>query len=286
MPELPEVENVVRGLSYLSGKRLRSLEIFDSRVWFESPLSSKKLTGIKLLEVARRGKYILLRFEKGFTLIQHLRMTGKMLESTNPGIPNHIREALGASGKGLQIRCRFIFEREEIWFYDTRRFGTLTLVNDEAAYFQKKSIAPDPFHDPLKAYEQFKNGLSKSKKPIKSALLDQSIVAGVGNIYADEALHLMRIHPQKMASQVTDIKKLWKEIISLLERSIESGGSTIRNYVNSSGEKGSFAQEHLVYGKTGSACPSCQTSISRIIVGGRATHFCRSCQPKKQIQGI
>ncbi len=278
MPELPEVETVVRGLSYLKGKKLRSLTVFDPRVWFESPLKPKELENLSLREVARRGKYILFRFQKNLTLIQHLRMTGKMLDSQSKIIPEHIRDEIGKGKQGLQIRARFSFSGSEILFYDTRRFGTLTLVSDESDYFSKKKIAPDPFHQPTEAFLCFKSGLHKSKKPIKTALLDQSIVAGVGNIYADEALHLMGIHPKKPAEQIKNSKKLWQEIISLLERSIVSGGSSIRNYVNASGESGTYAQNHLVYGKTGTPCTHCQRSISRLLLGGRATHFCPACQ--------
>ncbi len=279
MPELPEVETVVRGLAYLAGRKLRSLEIFDSRVWFESPLKPKSLEGLQLLEVARRGKYILLRFQNNITLIQHLRMTGKMLDSKSKNIPDPVRNAIGKEGKGLQIRSRFSFTDCDLLFYDPRRFGTLTLVSDENRYFLEKKIAPDPFHRPEEAFLCFQDGVRKSKRPIKTALLDQSIIAGVGNIYADEALFLRKIHPQISASRIRELKKLWQAIIALLERSITSGGSSIRNYVNASGEAGTYAQKHLVYGKTGEPCSRCGALISRIVLGGRATHFCLSCQP-------
>jgi formamidopyrimidine-DNA glycosylase len=281
VPELPEVETVARGLSHLAGRKLRSLEIFDGRVWFECELGPEILSGLELREVARRGKYLLLRFQKNLTLVQHLRMTGKMLEAGNRGIPAHISAAVGGGGRGLQIRCRFNFRGSEVWFYDTRRFGTLTLVDDEEKYFARKKIAPDPFHEPEKALAWFLEKLKKSGKPAKSALLDQGIVAGVGNIYADEALHRVGVHPKTPAKKIRDPQKLWEEILQLLARSIELGGSTVRNYVNASGEAGSFASEHLVYGRTGKKCNACGSLIRRIVLGGRATHFCPVCQPQR-----
>jgi formamidopyrimidine-DNA glycosylase len=291
MPELPEVETVARGLQYLAGRKLRALELFDLRVWFESEEAPETLEGLMLREVSRRGKYLLLRFERNLTLVQHLRMTGKMLEAGSIAVPGHIRAAAGTRvGKGLQIRCRFQFQGFELWFYDTRRFGTLTLVADEEAYFLKKKVAPDPFHEPVRAREWFLDRLAKSGKPAKVALLDQQIVAGVGNIYADEALHRVGVHPLTPARKVLEPAKLWAAIVALLTRSIELGGSTIRDYVSATGEAGSFASEHLVYGRAGEPCGGCGATIRRIVLSGRATHFCAACQPqvsgkKRPIQG-
>lgn len=283
MPELPEVETVVRGLRHLAGKNLGSLEIFDTTVWFESDHAPEKLAGLELLEISRRGKYILLRFAGNFTLVQHLRMTGKMLEAASLYVPEHVRKAVPSrKGKGLQVRCRFVFQGTEIWFYDTRRFGTLTLVSDEDAYFLKKKIAPDPFHDARRALHWFVAHMQSTNKPAKAALLDQGIVAGVGNIYADEVLHRMGIHPLTPANKITDIFNVWKEIVRTLERSIELGGSTIRDYVNASGEAGSFGLEHLVYNRTGEPCNGCGARIARIAVAGRSTHFCPRCQGKTE----
>ena len=291
MPELPEVETVARGLRHLAGRRLHTLELFDLTVWFESEGSPEALRGLALEEVSRRGKYLLLRFERKLTLVQHLRMTGKMLEAGNPAVPAHISAAAGTrQGKGLQIRCRFRFEDFELWFYDTRRFGTLTLVGDEEQFFRRKKIAPDPFHEPERARQWFLEHLAKTAKPVKGALLDQSVVAGVGNIYADEALHRVGMHPLTPAREVKDPSALWDATVKMLARSIELGGSTIRDYVGASGEAGSFAGEHLVYGREGELCGNCGSKVRRIVLGGRATHFCPACQrqvsgKKRPIQG-
>lgn len=280
MPELPEVETVALGLRPLSGRRLGALEIIDSKVWFESELAPEALAGLVLREVSRRGKYLLLRFERGLTLVQHLRMTGKMLEAGHQGIPVSVAAAAPArSGKGLQIRCCFRFEGKEICFFDTRRFGTLTLVSDEEGFFSRKGIAPDPFHERERARIWFLARMRECGKPVKAALLDQGIVAGVGNIYADEALHGVGVHPRTLASQVPDPTALWNEVLRLLERSIRMGGTTILNYVNAEGKEGEFARLLRVYGREGEPCPGCAGPVARITLAGRSTHFCPRCQP-------
>lgn len=282
MPELPEVETVALGLQPLAGKRLLELEIHDPRVWFESQLPPQALAGRRLQAVARRGKYLLLRFEEGLSLVQHLRMTGKMLATGHSAIPAEVRNALGTrKGKALQLRCRFRFDSADYVFYDTRRFGTLTLVADEEAFFAAKGIAPDPIQDAVRAEAVFLERLPHTRKPAKAALLDQSIAAGVGNIYADEALFAAGIDPRTPACRVRDPRKLWQEIRRLLLRSIRSGGTTIYNYVNAEGEKGDFARLLKVYGREGERCPDCDTEIRRIQIGGRSTHFCPRCQPRR-----
>lgn len=282
MPELPEVETVVRGLKYLAGQRLSSMEIFDARVWFECELNSEKFHNLVLTEVARRGKYLLFRFDGGISLVGHLRMTGKFLPSASPMIPEHVRSVIGEKkGKALQARARFHFERDTLIFLDTRRFGTLTAVKNEETYFAKKKIAPDPLLDGARALEVFLNSLSGKKKPIKALLLDQSAVAGVGNIYADEALHAVGIHPARPAARVKDPRALWEAILRLLSRSIELGGTTVYDYLNAEGKRGENAQNLLVYGREGEPCASCGKPIARIQLAGRSTHFCRNCQRKR-----
>jgi formamidopyrimidine-DNA glycosylase len=300
MPELPEVETVARGLRHLEGHRLLALELFDQKVWFESEADPDHLAGRILNEVSRRGKYILLRFEQGLTLVQHLRMTGKMLVAGSQSVPAEVERSVGKRhGKGLQIRCRFLFQekninaekgRVELWFFDTRRFGTLTLVGNENEFFKKKKIAPDPVHAPVAARQWFLEKIAVAAKPAKAALLDQGIVAGVGNIYADEALFKVGVHPITPTKCIPDPVALWDAILALLHYSIQRGGTTIRDYVNAAGEAGTFANELLVYDRKEMPCKKCGTAIQRITLGGRSTHFCPVCQPqisgkKRPIQG-
>ena len=281
MPELPEVENVARGLCPLQGMKLRKLEVIDHRVWFESETGPEAFTGKKLREVARRGKYLILRFAPDLALVQHLRMTGKMLDANSTSLPLALRED-PEGPKRLQLRCLFHFDRRPMVFFDTRRFGTLTAVTDEERFFQEKGVAPDPISQEPEARAHFLERLRLSRRPIKQALLDQSLVAGVGNIYADEALHQIGVHPETPAVRVKEPERLWAAVQEILLRSIQSGGSSIIDYVNAEGERGTFSSQLLVYGRDGEACVSCGSDILRIVLGGRSTHFCLRCQPKRR----
>ncbi|MGZ3692999.1 MAG: bifunctional DNA-formamidopyrimidine glycosylase/DNA-(apurinic or apyrimidinic site) lyase [Bdellovibrionota bacterium] len=281
MPELPEVETVVRGLQHLAGQTLHTIEVFDARVWFESELKPSAFHAQRLSSIARRGKYLLFRFESGISLVGHLRMTGKFLAETSPMIPEGVRAVLGQKkGKALQARTRFRFERDSLIFLDTRRFGTLTAVKSEAAYFALKKIAPDPIENEEQARAVFLASLESKKKPIKALLLDQSAIAGVGNIYADEALHAVGIHPARVAAKVKDPLALWDAILRLLNQSILAGGTTVYNYLNADGKRGENSQNLLVYGRTGEPCQACGKPIQRIQLAGRSTHFCANCQRK------
>jgi formamidopyrimidine-DNA glycosylase len=281
MPELPEVETVVRGLKFLEGQTLRAINIFDAKVWFESEVSPAAFEGKKLTKVSRRGKYIILRFSD-LILIQHLRMTGKMLESQSGIVPELVRSQMGSDGpKAKQIRSLFSFSKNEIIFYDTRRFGTLTAVKNEEAYFAKKKIAPDPILESQKAYDWFVENL-QTDRALKAVLLDQSVVAGVGNIYADEALFDLGYHPLMQASKVKRKKELWLSIERLFEMAINFGGSSIVNYVGADGKRGTFSSKLKVYGREGEKCLRCQGRVDTMVVAGRTSHFCKSCQKRSE----
>lgn len=279
MPELPEVETVARGLSWAKGHVLNKIEIFDSKVWFESELSAKAFSGKKIQDVSRRGKYIIFRFDSELAIIQHLRMTGKMLEATSHAIPENIKKvAEKKSGKGLQIRAALQIAGRKIYFYDTRRFGTLTAVKKEEEFFNRKKLAPDPFHQTEIAKALFLEKISRTTKNAKAALLDQSIVAGVGNIYADESLFLEKINPKLLGRKIKDPEALWDRILWILERSLSFGGTSIVNYVNANGAPGEFAALLNVYGRENEPCKVCATPIQKIQWAGRSTHFCPRCQ--------
>lgn len=280
MPELPEVENVVRGLRRWEGSLLEELEIFDGKVWFESELPPESFSGKRLAKISRRGKYLIFHFENGPELVGHLRMTGKFLEENSEAIPQPVKDRLGGGGKGLQIRCRFRFRSGKLVFFDTRRFGTLTAVTDLNAYFAKKGIAPDPYSAPEAGLTTFLEEISKSARPIKASLLDQSVAAGIGNIYADEALHAANIHPKTVSRKIKDAKKIWDHAIAIMARSMEEGGTTIIDYAGVNGESGRYGAHLSVYGREGEPCLSCKTQIKRIVLAGRSTHFCPECQPK------
>lgn len=280
MPELPEVENVAQSLRPLQGQRLRRLDVVDARVWFESELEPAAFSGLPLAEVARRGKYLVLRFSPEHVIVQHLRMTGKMLDDDSSLLPEALR-ADPEGAKRFQVRARFHFESRPMIFFDPRRFGTLTAVKNEEAFFAAKGIAPDPIHQEPAARALFLTRLKNSERPIKPFLLDQSLAAGIGNIYADEALHRMGVHPETPSRKVREAERLWEVVLEILHRSIAAGGSSIIDYVNAEGLRGSFSAQHLVYGREGEPCAGCGGAVRRIVLGGRSTHFCIKCQPKR-----
>lgn len=279
MPELPEVETVVRGLKRLEGAKIRGLDIFDSKVWFESEWPAEEFPGRAITRVSRRGKYIVLECDQG-ALIVHLRMTGKVLRADSERIPPPIREAMGVN---KQIRFRLYLDRETIVFYDTRRFGTLTAVNSLASFWEKKQQAPDSLEDEAAAKPHFFASLKATKRPVKALLLDQTAIAGVGNIYADEALYKSRLHPLKPAARIKGAaaEALFRHIQSVFRASIARGGTTVNDYADHEGNAGTFAASLAVYGREDKNCKRCKKSkIKRIVVVGRSTHFCPNCQAK------
>jgi formamidopyrimidine-DNA glycosylase len=281
MPELPEVETVVRGLKSLEGQTLKGLKVYDAKVWFESEVSADAFEGKVVKEISRRGKYILFRFSD-LVLVQHLRMTGKMLNAKSPIIPEQVRAQMGTDGpKAKQIRSLFSFANSDLVFFDTRRFGTLTAIKNEELFFQKKKIAPDPILEAQRAYDWFVQN-SSGERALKAVLLDQSVVAGVGNIYADEALFDLGYHPLIRASKVLRKKELWQSVQRLFDLAINSGGSSVVNYVGADGKRGTFASKLKVYGREGEKCLRCKNIIETMVVAGRSSHFCRHCQKRKE----
>lgn len=280
MPELPEVETVARGLKHLEGRRLRELEIFDRKVWFEGELAPEAFRGKTLSRVSRRGKYLVFSFSGGLHIVQHLRMTGKMLEENSPAIPVSVREAIGRGVKGLQVRCRFVFDHGRIFFYDTRRFGTLSSTSDLDSYFRRKKIAPDLIADPERSRSAFLAGMAKSSRAVKAVLLDQSVAAGAGNIYADEALFATKTHPLTPAHRVRDPEALWKALRAIMEESLEKGGTSVIDYLGADGQPGRYGASLLVYGRAGKPCVVCATPIRSMTIGGRTSHYCPTCQKR------
>lgn len=281
MPELPEVETIVRDLHELCARqRLKRFEINDARVWFESEFGPEELEGRMLASVSRRGKYIVYDFS-GLYLVQHLRMTGKMLPQASPKFPH---KALETESK--QLRCRLDFEKEPWFFYDVRRFGTMTGVRDIQAFWKKKKQAPDPFapEDRAAAKAFFVEKLPLGRRPLKSALLDQRLLSGSGNIYADEALHRLGWHPLRSTHKVTapEAGKLFAELVKIFGEAVKMRGTTFSDYYDAKGNEGVFVNYLRVYQRTGEKCVTCKVStIKRIVVAGRSTHFCPRCQKKK-----
>ena len=269
MPELPEVETYRRDLTpELSGRAIQSAQVFWPRI-IAAPSPSEfktQIAGQQFHKFGRRGKYLLLHLTSTNTLIVHLRMTGEIHiygPSVEPDKHTHVTMDLD-DGRVLHYR-------------DQRKFGRLWLVPDIEPVLYR--LGPEPLQDEFTP-EVLGKGIHGRKAAIKALLLDQSIVAGVGNIYADEALFRAGIHPQKAGGSLNEaeIAALRNEIQTVLEMGIEKRGSSLQNYVQLDGMTGNFQDEHQVFRKTGQACPICGTPIERVVVAQRSTHFCPSCQ--------
>lgn len=256
MPELPEVETIVRSLApKLTGRVVRSAEFFAPRVMRGAP--EPDLAGHKVQSVTRHGKHILLKFDHG-TLAIHLGMTGKLLIDGDPT---------------PYLRAEFVLEGCRLLFDDIRQFGRMAW--DEVLPPNVARLGPEPLEI---TGPEFVACLKEKRGRIKSILLNQTFLRGLGNIYVDEALHRAGVHP--LAQQITRKRALalHAAITDVLQAAIASGGSSISDYVDTEGKKGSFQESHRVYGKEGEPCPTCGAAIVRTVVAQRGTHFCPKCQ--------
>ncbi|HEY7457086.1 MAG TPA: bifunctional DNA-formamidopyrimidine glycosylase/DNA-(apurinic or apyrimidinic site) lyase [Solirubrobacterales bacterium] len=272
MPELPEVETVCRQLEpEIEGRRIERLEVYDRR-WCRPvpPAKLEATVGGRTIEgLGRRGKYLLLGLDGGQTLVMHLRMTGNLVLVE------------GEEGLGRHLRARFVLDDgRELRFADPRRFGEALLLGDAEldAHF-----APRLGVEPLS--EQFTPELlgeiaAGRTAPLKSFLLDQKGIAGIGNIYADEALFRARLHPLSPAGSMKPehLAALRDAVVAALEAGIDGGGASIDDYRDGRGEKGRMQDEFLVHTREGEPCPRCGGAVERIVVAGRSTYFCPSCQ--------
>ncbi len=272
MPELPEVETVVRDLrGPLVGRRIRSVTTSPHplrRKWDQS--WETQLVGARVCEVRRRGKWIIVALDRGRFLVFHLGMSGQITVTTSTHPAANHTHLVFALDRG----------KEQLRFRDIRRFGSATLFKDEQAlgdFFDECKLGPEPF-DLDAAY--WRARLAGARRSLKAVLLDQRVVAGVGNIYADESLFEAKLHPATLACALnrTAAERLRNAIATVLDRAIHLRGSTIRNYVGGSGLKGGYQDQFRVYGRTGERCPRCRTPIERVRLAGRSTHYCPKCQ--------
>jgi len=267
MPELPEVETVANGVHQrVHGQTILSVETSNKPQTFKSPPSeiAEVLTGARIDRVHRVGKTIavdLTRDGKPAQFLVHLGMTGRLLVST-PETPHppHTHAILTLSG-GKELR-----------FVDPRRFGRLSVLHQPYTGSGKEPLTI--------SLEDFIALFRGRKTPIKAALLNQSLLHGVGNIYADEALHHAGIRPRRHAGRLTrdELTHLRSALQKILKQAIKLGGSSVSDYVDADGVAGFFQLHHRVYSRTGQPCRTCKTPIERIVIGGRSTHFCPTCQ--------
>jgi formamidopyrimidine-DNA glycosylase len=272
MPELPEVETVRAKLApVLTGRRFERVEIHDPRLVrpYEPAEVAAELEGERVAAVERRGKYLIVRFESGRVLLIHLRMTGSLRHTSGDLAEDPHRRAVVRLDNGSDVSYR-----------DVRRFGTwLLLEPGELEPYLSTRVGEEPL-DALFTTARLGERLAKRRAPIKAALLDQRTLAGLGNIYVDEALWRARINPLRPAESIdrNELRRLHRGIRSALEHGIARQGSTLRDYALPDGGSGSMQKEFKVYGRGGEPCDRCGTPIAKTRVGGRGTWFCPTCQ--------
>jgi formamidopyrimidine-DNA glycosylase len=277
MPELPEVETIRRQLAPLvEARKLARIEILDRR--WSRPLAPRALeqalTGRRIERLGRRGKYLLWSFEGDVHLAQHLRMTGAVLSDPDPEQTHvRVRIELSATRPARPRRLAII---------DPRRFGTgeLLLGGDALEAFFAARLGLEPFDERFTV--DHLRALAKGRTaPIKAFLLDQRRIAGIGNIYADEALFRARVHPRRPAGKLSaeQYERLRESVIAALSAGIDARGASIDDFRHVDGVRGSFQNQFLVHLREGEPCEQCGASIVKMVVGGRGTYVCETCQP-------
>jgi formamidopyrimidine-DNA glycosylase len=275
VPELPEVETIRAQLApNLEGRRLERVRIVDPRLTRPEPPEAiaASLEGERIAQVKRRGKYLIFAFESGRHLLVHLRMTGNVEHPARGGLEaDPHRRAVVRLDDGSDVAYR-----------DVRRFGTWTLLESGELddYFAVRRLGGEPLERGFST-RFLAEALAGRRAPVKAALLDQRAAAGVGNIYADEALWRARIHPLRPAGSLSpgEVSRLRKGVRDALEMGIARQGATLRDYRDPAGKAGSMQDELKVYGREGEPCHRCGTPIEKIRAAGRGTWFCSHCQP-------
>jgi len=261
VPELPEVETIVRSLApRLEGRRIRDVQFYSRQVLrhcVDQPPDF--LIGRRIKKVDRRGKFIVISLDRGYLVI-HLGMTGQVLFDTS---------------RTPYTRAIIALDDSTLMYEDTRMFGTIEW--GETLTRRVDRLGPEPFDIER---EEFYDQLHRRRAPIKAVLLDQTVVRGVGNIYADEALFRAGIHPRTRAARLRRPRafRLLSELINVLGEAIKHRGSSVSDYRDTEGRQGEFQGFHRVYGREGEPCIVCGKPIRRIVVGGRGTHYCTQCQ--------
>ncbi len=278
MPELPEVETIRRDLEPLVvGRRVLALEVDPGTLHLLFPGSidtlRAQLAGRAFASLGRRGKYLLFGLDDGRTLVAHLRMTGRLLWRESGAPPEQYERARLVLDDGHDLR-----------WSDLRKFGTWRIVEDVSEAVGK--LGPEPIDDAFTAGD-FRAALAGRSAPVKAVLLDQRRMSGLGNIYVDEALFEARIRPDTPAGAIGAVAagRLHAACRAVLERGIANRGASFKDYVDAMGEQGSQHLYVQVFRRTGKPCYACGAAITRIVLGGRATHYCPKCQPRARVRG-
>jgi len=274
MPELPEVETIRRSLEpKLVGRHITGIELLFAGALkgYRIDDPSQRVLGKRVERLSRRGKYLLFHLSDNLAMVAHLRMTGRLLY-----VPPHLLT-------DKHTRVVFSLDNDyQLRFNDQRKFGYLIVVaeDDLGSLPGLRDLGAEPLTQEMNP-AHLAQLLAGSGRPIKSFLLDQTRLAGVGNIYADEALFEARIHPLRPANSLTapEVNSLYRAIVTVLQGGIAHRGTTVRDYVDGEGGAGEFQNLLKVYRKTGQPCPNCGMPIQRNRISGRSSHFCPGCQP-------
>lgn len=289
MPELPEVETVRIGLAALLPGRVVASVHHDTPKSFPNAAADVEhwLIGAQVVAVRRRAKVLLIDLNTQYTLVIHLKMTGQLVfrgptERFGAGHPNSLLVG-DLPDRSTRVAIEFT-DGNKLFFNDQRKFGWVRLLPTPEVmnldFFKK--VGPEPLSADF-GWQDLQHRLQRRQRTsIKAALLDQTVVAGIGNIYADESLWGAKIHPSRAVGSLTatEIKHLYTELVFVLRLAIEKGGSTDKNYVNAEGKRGSYLSFARVFRREGLACPRCGSTVVKSRVAGRGTHTCPQCQPK------
>ncbi len=279
MPELPEVETIKLGLQkYLKGHKFLDVNILSKGIFEGDP---KDIIGAKVIEIRRFGKGLVIDLSNKKSLAIHIKLTGQLIyrDPKTKNIP--VSPVKVKTLPNNATRIIFKLDRDAIlYFNDLRKFAWIRVVDTdkvgEMPFF--KNMGPEPFKDLTE--KKFEEIISKSKIVIKPLIMDQARIGGIGNIYANDGLFLAGIDPRRRANTLNtlEIKKLYKSIITVMEKSFKYGGASELNFVNVLGQEGEYQMHSLVYGKKGKECPNKNGIIKKIFLGGRGTFFCEVCQ--------
>jgi len=290
VPELPEVEVTRRQIEpHLVGRRIRAVRTTAASYVFMTPpgVLKRRISGRITTSLSRIGKYLIAEFEDRRRLVIHLGMTGQLFSETASSVrllASSTRQALAPEEQATfrpdvhtHLRLAFDDDGPGVYFRDVRKFGKLLLLEPDERHPRLERLGPDA----LEINGELLFAASRKRRvPIKQLLLDQSLLAGVGNIYADEALFLSRVRPGRRAERVTrrECDVLAEAVGRVLRRSIETGGSSIRDYVSPDGHDGAYQFERHVYAREGEACFDCGTLVRKRVIAQRGTHYCPTCQ--------
>lgn len=282
MPELPEVETIKLGLQdKIIGLRISDIEVRVAKIFQGNP---KEVIRAKIKSISRRAKILIFELDNGKSLVIHLKLTGQLVFHKN-GASATFGHPIPFAGTTLPAKTTHVIfsfsDGSKLFYNDVRKFGWIKVIKTDEVPKLKIMVEFGP--EPLTlefTEEKFKEIILHKKTPIKLVLMDQTQIAGVGNIYANEALFLAGIDPKRLAKKLSsgEIKKLYASILEVLKEGIKYGGSSENAYVDALGGKGRMQEHFRVYGKNGKKCPKCKGTIKRIALGGRGTFFCPACQ--------